>query len=130
MENQKNLGVVFGAAESLQDVAETLEKFALSCDDEEEKKPVLTTKEAAYLYSVIRPFRRFVTSIKKETAINEYTSLDADYETLVIYYSTAKNGIGQALLGKCSLPFFPEGKYYQGMEKWKKYTLEELGLID
>lgn len=77
----------------------------------EYEKSILDEAEKAYLSAVIKPFRNEVLGIKKkECAIDECIAIVMkDYE--IIY-----------------LPLFKEGTMYQGMERDKRYTLEELGL--
>lgn len=73
-------------------------------------KLVLDEAEKEYLKAVIKPFRNEVLGIKKKWAIDECIAIIMkDYE--IIY-----------------LPLFKEGTMYQGMERDKRYTLEELGL--
>ena len=82
---------------------------------EEEYKPeILTDKEEAYLSAVIKPFREEVESIKKLE--NYYTAQEYIHIAL-------KKGTDY-----CSLPWFRKGTMYKGMEAYKLYTLEELGL--
>lgn len=80
---------------------------------EEEYKPqILTDKEKAYLSAVIKPFRDRVISIEKRffSKGREYLSFKMhNWETLLF-------------------PTFCEGTMYKGMEVYRKYTLEELGL--
>lgn len=138
MENKKNLGVVFGVASSLQDIVDKLEEYSakvdeVSCeeDEREEKTPLLTVKEAAYLYTTIRPFRRYVNGIEKKR-ITQYEgdSLIAPYEALYIYYRTMEDEFGEDVYGTFVLPYFPKDRYYKGLEAYTCYSLEELGLLD
>lgn len=80
---------------------------------EQEYKPtILAEKEKAYLSAVIKPFRKRVKHIEKRLFAEgrEYLSLAMhDWEII-------------------ALPFFEKGTMYKGMEVYKKYTLEELGL--
>ena len=72
-------------------------------------KPILTDKEKEYLSAVIKPFRDRVSSISKDGPL-EYITILLDGDDFAI------------------LPNFEEGTMYKGMEEYKKYTLEELGL--
>lgn len=80
---------------------------------ETEYKPqILNDVEKAYLSAVIKPFRDRVISIEKRlfSGEREYLSFRMhDWETI-------------------ALPFFTKGTMYRGMEVYRKYTLEELGL--
>ena len=82
---------------------------------EEEYVPdILTDKEKAYLSAVIKPFRENIESVKKLE--NYYTA--QEYIRIVMKKGT----------DYCSLPWFRKGTMYKGMEAYKEYTLEELGL--
>lgn len=82
---------------------------------EEEYEPtILTEKEKAYLSAVIKPFRKDVESVKKLE--NYYTA--QEYIRIVMKKGT----------DYCSLPWFRKGTMYKGMEAYKVYTVEELGL--
>ena len=82
---------------------------------EKKVKPKLTDKEREYLSVVIKPFRNDVDFIKKRSYIStkrrevEYIAMDLGIEDVC-------------------LPVFEKGKYYQGLEEEREYTLEELGL--
>lgn len=74
---------------------------------------ILDDAERRYLKGVIRPFRGRVTSICKG---KDTTS---KRECLTIFVSK---------YDRCNLPWFEAGTMYKGMEMYKEYTLEELGL--
>lgn len=78
---------------------------------EEEYEPtILTDKEKAYLSAVIKPFREEVETIEK-TSFSGYEQLQiSDGDTVMAF------------------PCFEKGTMYKGMEAYKEYTLEELGL--
>lgn len=76
----------------------------------EYEKSILDEAEKAYLSAVIKPFRNEVLGIKKKWAIDECIAIIIK-NCQIIY-----------------LPLFKEGTMYQGMERDKRYTLEELGL--
>ena len=80
--------------------------------DMEHKEPILDDAEKRYLSAVIKPFRNKVKSISKgaSEANREFIAIDC------------KNG------DETFLPWFKAGTMYKGMERYKKYTLEELGL--
>ena len=80
--------------------------------EEEYKHNILDDVEKAYLSAVIKPFRDRVISIEKRffSKGREYLSFKMhNWETLLF-------------------PTFCEGTMYKGMEVYRKYTLEELGL--
>lgn len=81
--------------------------------EKEEQKPKLTDKEREYLSAVIKPFRDKINFIVKRSFpiiyVKEYIRIDLAKESVC-------------------LPLFEKGKYYQGLEEDREYTLEELGL--
>lgn len=82
---------------------------------EQEYDPeILTKKEKEYLSAVIKPFREKVESIKK---------FENYYSAQEYIHIAMKKGTDY-----CSLPWFRKGTMYKGMEAYKLYTLEELGL--
>lgn len=82
---------------------------------EEEYEPtILTEKEKAYLSAVIKPFRKDIESVKK---------LENYYTAQEYIHIAMKKGTDY-----CSLPWFRKGTMYKGMEAYKVYSLEELGL--
>ena len=87
---------------------------------EEYKEPVLTDKEKEYLGAVIKPFRDRIKYIKK---IDIYLGCNKDAE-----YIFGDLGNEDYVVDAFSLPYFPKGTMYKGMETDKKYTLKELGL--
>lgn len=87
----------------------------LEKDDGKECKPtILTDEEKAYLSAIIKPFREKVESIKK---------FENYYSAQEYIHIAMKKGTDY-----CSLPWFRKGTMYKGMEAYKLYTLEELGL--
>ena len=92
---------------------------------------ILTKEEKEYLNNFIKPFKSRVKYIKRH-----YWPYHIDEEFPTKYpgeeYLTLTVGIlGQEELGlayETRLPNYEIGKHYQGMEKYRKYTLEELGL--
>ena len=78
---------------------------------EEEYEPeILTEKEKAYLSAVIKPFREEVETIEKASFEEDEQLQISDGDTVMIF------------------PGFEKGTMYKGMEAYKAYTLEELGL--
>lgn len=80
---------------------------------EEFKEPILDDVEKEYLSDVIRPFRKKVETISKFQNWNN---------TQQYIYIALKSQ------HYCTLPSFPKGTMYKGMETQREYTLEELGL--
>ena len=80
---------------------------------EECKEPVLDEVEREYLSSVIKPFKKRVTSVRKW-----FNGID--YRIII---SLDHGG------NLCQLPRFPlSSEMYKGMDSNKWYTLQELGL--
>ena len=79
----------------------------------EYKEPILDDTEREYLSAVIRPFREEVDTISKFSNWSD--------ESQYIYISMKTNTY-------CTLPVFPKGTMYKGMEDGKHYSLKELGL--
>lgn len=87
--------------------AEYVYKWLLS----EYKEPILEENERKYLSAVIKPFRKDVVAIAKfKTCSSQYIHIEMKSN-----YSS-------------SLPVFPKGTMYKGMEDGRYYSLEELGL--
>ena len=82
--------------------------------EQEYKPPILDDVEKAYLSAVIKPFREKVESIKK---------FENYYSAQEYIHIAMKKGTDY-----CSLPWFRKGTMYKGMEAYKLYTLEDLGL--
>ena len=85
---------------------------------EVEGPDILDEKEKEYLRAVIKPFRGRVTEITKKTT----GDISAMYEFITIKYEDVVK------TGYICLPYFKENFIYKGMVRYKKYTLEELGL--
>lgn len=81
----------------------------------ESKPEILDEVEKRYLRGVIRPFRDKVNTIRKTN--NEMNS--KDNQCIII---TFKNDLNM------DFPNFEPNTMYKGMEEYKEYTLEELGL--
>ena len=78
---------------------------------EEEYVPdIITDKEKAYLSAVIKPFREEVKTIEKASFEEDEQLQISDGDTVMAF------------------PCFEKGTMYKGMEAYKEYTLEELGL--
>ena len=80
---------------------------------EEYKEPILDDAERKYRADVIRPFRDKIDTISKFRTWDESSQY--------IYISMKDNHIS-------TLPVFPKGTMYKGMEDGKHYSLKELGL--
>lgn len=81
---------------------------------------ILDDVERRYLSAVIRPFRDNVKYIEKW----EYYFSSRDFDQIFIRIKNKWNGDLENVI----LPEFIKGTMYKGMEPYKKYTLEELGL--
>ena len=92
-----------------EDCKETFFKWLL----EECKEPILEEDERKYLSDVIRPFRKDVVSMSK--------FITWDDSSQYIYIEMTDGHIA-------TLPVFPKGTMYKGMEDGKHYSLKELGL--
>lgn len=79
------------------------------------KKWVLDDGEREYLRVVLRPFKKDIKCVVKYESCSFVVN---PYEYLIV-----KMGVFDM-----EFPPFPKGTMYQGMEKCKEYTLEELGL--
>ncbi len=77
-------------------------------------EPLLTKEEKEYLEGFIRPFKDEIEYIKKYY-------IDEENEEYI--YISIKNDF------PTQLPCFKPNKYYKGLERNKKYTLEDLGLF-
>lgn len=77
-------------------------------------KPILDEKEKEYLSAVITPFRNKVICIYKQT------SVDCEDERIEIAFNDHSIDM--------SFPYFKKDAMYKGMETYKEYSLEELGL--
>lgn len=82
----------------------------LSWLEEEYEPTILTEKEKAYLSAVIKPFREEVETIEKASFEEDEQLQISDGDTVMAF------------------PCFEKGTMYKGMEAYKEYTLEELGL--
>lgn len=94
---------------SCEECQEKFFKWLLS----EYKEPILDEVERKYLSEVIRPFRKEIDTISKfHTWDNgkQYICIELKY------------------MRYCTLPVFPKGTMYKGMEDGKHYSLKELGL--
>lgn len=78
---------------------------------EEYEEPVLDEVERKYLSEVIRPFRNEVSYIKKDSTYGYFIVIAMKHDCAIY------------------LPTFPvDSSMYKGMEPFKKYSIEELGL--
>ena len=85
--------------------------------DMEHVEPILDDVERKYLSAVIRPFRDRVQYIEK--MFEDHLLGDQDCY-LFIRFNDGNYDM--------NFPVFRESIMYKGMERYKKYTLEELGL--
>lgn len=81
----------------------------------EYKEPILDDVEKEYLSAVIKPFRKKVSYISKLE--KSYPETDQFIKIMLINDESV------------CLPYFTrKSRMYIGMEKWRHYTLKELGL--
>lgn len=79
------------------------------------KEPILNDVEKDYLSAIIKPFRKKVNYISK---IEKGSSTEEQFIKIVVNFDEYVN-----------LPYFNKSsRMYMGMEPFRKYTLEELGL--
>lgn len=86
----------------------------------EYKEPILTEKEKAYLKNVIEPRRNDVTIVTKSLV-----GKPNEYFTVNVYN---KNSYNNGYEGRLLEFIVTEDMPFNGMEQFKHYTLEELGL--
>ena len=87
---------------------------------QEYKEPILTEKEKAYLKNVIEPRRNDVTIVTKSLV-----GKPNEYFTVNVYN---KNSYNNGYEGRLLEFIVTEDMPFNGMEQFKHYTLEELGL--
>ncbi len=81
-------------------------------------KPILDEEEKKYLSAVIKPFKNRVQYIYK-------ANVDVHFEMINIVVKSLK-GCTEYIM----LPLFTKYAMYRNMKAYRKYTLEELGLIE
>lgn len=86
------------------------------------KIPILDEAEKEYLSAVIKPFKDRVTWIAKFRYIIDM------YDKTFHYIKINLKSCDGTRNTDIDLPYFEKGTIYKGMEKGKKYSLEELGL--
>ena len=85
--------------------------------DQEHKEPILNDSEKSYLSAVIKPFRNRVQYIEK--MFDDHLNGDRDCYIFICFNDGTYD---------MNFPAFRESIMYKGMKRYKKYTLEELGL--
>lgn len=80
------------------------------------KCEILTKEEKGYLEFVLKPFCKNIRSVKKEEC-HSYSCTPKEY--IIVYIEGLDSMI---------FPLFEKGTMYKGMELYKSYTPEELGL--
>ena len=80
-------------------------------------KQILDNEEKAYLSSIIKPFRNRILYIRK------ISSIKSEFIEIALTRYDDKN-----YNSSFTLPVFKRGTMYKGMELYKDYTVEELGL--
>ncbi len=97
----------------------TLSNLHLKSDDfelYEEPKPILDTEEKAYLEGVLRPFKDKVEYVAKlEDPFGPFEAIKVAFNDKFCHLI---------------FPEFKKNTMYKGMERYKYYTLKELGLFD
>lgn len=83
------------------------------------EKPILDDVEKRYLENVLRPFKSRVMFIAKTEKFG--------YEHIYIRVALQIHKNGNTT---CNFPYFDKGTMYKGMELYKPYSLEELGLFE
>lgn len=83
------------------------------------EKPILDDIEKCYLENVLRPFKSRVMFIAKTEEFG--------YEHIYIRVALPIHKHGNTT---CNFPYFDKGTMYKGMELYKLYSLEELGLFE
>lgn len=81
---------------------------------------LLTYKEKEYLEKVCRHFNYKINYIEKMPLEGE------EYVTIILNLSNYDGMDDKDIL----LPSFQENERFKGLDKWKKYTLRELGLLE
>lgn len=84
--------------------------------------PILTEKEKSYLKSVIEPKRNDIVCIEKR---RKYFEQENEHNTINVYVRNPYNFGFVSLLLKLDVT---KNMPFEGMELFKEYTLEELGL--
>lgn len=97
----------------------TIRLFQLLTGELEIEQPILDDVEKRYLENVLIPFKNRVMCIEK--------SEEFGYEYIYIRVSLPIHAHGNTT---CRFPYFDKGTMYKGMELYKKYNLEELGLFE
>ena len=95
----------------------TMYDAAMKWLDAEHVEPILDDAEREYISAVIKPFRDRVMFIEK--MFEDHLLGDQDCY-LFIRFNDGNYDM--------NFPVFRESIMYKGMERYKKYTLEELGL--
>ena len=106
--NDKNVGKVSGLS---------FFKAIKTWLDMEHVEPILDEAEKRYLSAVIRPFRDRVQYIEK--MFEDHLLGDQDCYIFIRFNDGNYD---------MNFPVFRESIMYKGMERYKRYTLEELGL--
>ncbi len=92
------------------------DRYWFTVHDLELVKEILDETEKKYLNNVIKPFRKKVTFIQKDSnrfnRVKEFIRIGIKNDTEI------------------TLPYFEIGTMYKRMEAYKHYTLSELGLED
>lgn len=87
---------------------------------------ILDDAERVYLRSVIKPFREQVIRIVKSATVNTSKTTGNPTEYIRVYYNEIETNVRAR--DDLTFPLFEGGSMYKGMELFKSYTPEELGL--
>ena len=81
---------------------------------------ILDDKEKEYLSNFIKPFKKYVRAVSK-------IKIGSQEQINILYYDYFDKDYTDEY-SFILLPTFKKGTMYKGMESYKEYTLEELGL--
>lgn len=87
---------------------------------------ILDDAEREYLRSVIKPFRKQVISIVKSATVSTSKATGNPTEYIRVYYNEIETNVRAR--DDLTFPLFEGGSMYTGMEPFKHYTPEDLGL--
>lgn len=89
------------------------------------ERNILTEKEKEYLNAMIKPFKEKINRTYKKARINCIYKMETSSQVLINVVSNPENAAYRDLL--ISIPIYNETAF-KGMELYREYSLEELGL--